>query len=42
MIKLKDKIKVRCMMKREHLLFHVMLKQGIPWFTLAFSNEETV
>ena len=29
MIKLKDKIKIRCIMKREPLLFHVMLKQGI-------------
>ena len=41
MIKLKDKIKVRCMMKKEPLLFHVMLKQGIR-FTLASSNKETV
>ena len=29
MIKLKDKIKIRCMMKREPLHFHVKLKQGI-------------
>ena len=42
MIKIKDKIKIRCMMKREPLLFHVMLKQGTMWFTLASSNEETV
>ena len=28
-IKLKDKIKIRCLMKREPLLFHIMLKQGI-------------
>ena len=42
MIKLKDKIKIRCMMKKETLLFHVMLKQGITWFTLASSNKETV
>ena len=28
-IKLQDKIKVRCLIKREHLLFHLMLKQGI-------------
>ena len=34
-IKLKDKIKVRCLMNREPLLFHLMLKQGITWFTLA-------
>ena len=42
MINLKDKIKIRCMMKKEPLLFHVMLKQGIMWFTLASSNKETV
>ena len=42
MIKLKDKIKIRCMMKREPLLFHVMLEQGIMWFTLASRNQETV
>ena len=41
-IKLKDKIKIRHMMKTEPLLFHVMLKQGITWFTLASSNKETV
>ena len=34
-IKLQDKIKTRCLMKKEHLLFHLMLKQGITWFTLA-------
>ena len=28
-IKLQDKTKVRHLMKREHLLFHLMLKQGI-------------
>ena len=42
MIKLKDKIKIRCMMKKEPLPFHAMLKQGIMWFTLASSNQETV
>ena len=42
MIILKDKIKIRCMIKREPLLIHVMLKQGITWFTLAFSNPKTV
>ena len=29
MIKLKDKIKIRHMMKKEHLLFHVMLNKGL-------------
>ena len=32
-IKLKDKIKIRCMMKNEPLLFHIMLKQEMTWFT---------
>ena len=34
-ITLQGKIKVVCLMKREPLLFHLMLKQGITWFTLA-------
>ena len=41
-IKLQDKIEVRCLMKREPLLFHLMLKQGITWFTLATGTQETV
>ena len=41
-IKLKDKIKVRCLMKREPLLFHLMLKQEIMWFTLTAGTQETV
>ena len=41
-IKLKDKIKFRCMMEKEPLFFHVILKQGITWFTLASSNKEIV
>ena len=42
MIILQDKIKVRHLMKREPLLFHLMLKQGITWFTLATGMQETV
>ena len=34
-IKPQDKIKVRRLMNREPLLFHLMLKQGIKWLTLA-------
>ena len=34
-IKLQDKIKVRRFMNRQPLLFHLMLKQGITWYTLA-------
>ena len=30
-IKLQDKIKVRRLMNRKSLLFHLMLKQGITW-----------
>ena len=41
-LKLQDKIKVRCLMKREPLLFHLMLIQGIMWFTLATGTQETV
>ena len=42
MIKLRDKFKIRNMMRKEPLLFHIMLKQGITWFTLASSTQETV
>ena len=41
-IKLQDKIKVRHLMNRELLLFHIMLKQGITWLTLAAGMQETV
>ena len=42
MIKLRDKFKIRHMMKKDPLLFHVMLKQGITWLTLASNLQETV
>ena len=35
MIKFRDKFKIRHMMKREPLLFHIMLRQGFNWFTLV-------
>ena len=41
-IKLRDKIKIRCLMKKEPILFHIMLKQGITWFTLALGTQEIV
>ena len=41
-IKLQDKIKVRRLMNREPLLFRLMLKQGITWFTLATETQETM
>ena len=30
-IKLRDKFKTQCMIKRELLLFHIMLKQTYTW-----------
>ena len=41
-IKLRDKIKIRLLMRKEPLLFHIMFKQGITWFTLALGTQETV
>ena len=41
-IKLQDKIKVRRLMNRKPLLFHLILKQGITWFTLVTETQETV
>ena len=36
MIKCKDKFKIRHMMKRDSLLFHIMLRQGFNLVHLAF------
>ena len=41
-IKLQDKIRVRRLMNREPLLFHMMIKQGIRWLTLASEIPEVV
>ena len=41
-INLRDKIKIRHLMRREPLLFHIMLKQGITWFTLSLGTQGTV
>ena len=41
-IKYGDKFKIRCIVKREPLLFHIMLKQGLTWFTLASNNPQEV
>ena len=41
-VRLCDKIKIRRLMNREPLLFHVMIKQGITWFTLATETLEIV
>ena len=37
-VKFRDKFKIRHIAKREPLLFHIMLKQGMTWFTLASNN----
>ena len=41
-IKFKGEIKIRHLMKKEPLLFHIMLKQGMTWYTLASGVQETV
>ena len=41
-IKLQDKINGRQLMNREPLFFHLMLKQGIAWFTLAPGTQESM
>ena len=37
-LKLKDKFKIRCIVKSQPLLFHIILKQGMTWFSLASNN----
>ena len=39
-IKLQGKFKVRHMMESQAILFHLMLKQGFNWFTLASKDVE--
>ena len=41
-IKLCNIIKIGRLMNREPLIFHVMIKQGIMWFTLATETPEIV
>ena len=41
-IRIPDKIKIRRLMNREPLLFHVMIRQGITWFTLETELPEIV
>ena len=40
-IKFGDKFKIRHMMKRESLLFHIMLRQSFNWFTFASNDPPT-
>ena len=41
-IKIQDKIKVRRLMNREPLIFHMMIRQGITWFNLEKEIPEIV
>ena len=42
-IKLRDKFKIRHLVRREPLLSHIMLKQRFTWFTLDSNpTQETV
>ena len=40
--KLCNKIKIRRLMNREPLHFHMMIKQGITWFTSATETPDKV
>ena len=39
-IPLRDKLKIRCFIRREPLLPHIMLRQGMTWFSLENSRED--
>ena len=41
-IKFRDKFKIRHIVKREPLLSHIMLKQGLTWFKLASNNPQEI
>ena len=41
-IKIWDKIKVRRLMNRQPINFHVMIRQGITWFNLEAETPEVV
>ena len=41
-IKIWDKIKVRRLMNKQPLNFHVMIRQGITWFNLEAEIQEVV
>ena len=41
-IRIQDKIKVRRLMNRQPLNFHVMISQGITWFSLEAEIPEVV
>ena len=39
-IKLRDKFKVRHMVESQLILFHLIIKEGFKWFTLASKDVE--
>ena len=39
-IKVRHQFKIRSLNKREHLLFHIMLKQGFTGFTLTSDHMQ--
>ena len=41
-IKIWDKIKIRRLINREPLIFHLMIRQGITWFNLETEIPEIV
>ena len=40
-IKFTDTFKIRHLMEREPILFHILLRQGFNWFTLASNDPPT-
>ena len=38
-VPLRDKFRVRKLIRKQLLLLHVMLKQGETWFTLEYNNR---
>ena len=39
-IPFRDKFRIRWLVSRQHLLLHIMLKQGMTWFALEPNNTE--
>ena len=41
-IPFRDYFKIRCFVRREPLLLHIMLKKGMTWLSLENNNENTI
>ena len=41
-IMLRDKFKIRCIVRREPLLLHIMVRQGMIWFSLENGRENAI